>query len=291
MIATSRKMRQITENRNEILLLPASGSPANIGSSIFGNATPSQIDVFCHPECDPDEAMNFDHNRAEAVARREARPMLRLYSWKPFAVSLGAHQRERDICLEACAAHGLSVVRRPTGGRAVLHAAELTYSVVVPLTSVLDDISPLFQLPRRTAHDVYQAVHLFLQQALTRLGIKGIEFEKTQPNFRALYRSGSVAMPCFASSARYELVHHGRKVVGSAQKLYGNGTVVLQHGSILLDTGHERLADVLRLNSESERETIRQLMHDRTATLSEIAGRRIGFDECAEAILTSFASP
>jgi hypothetical protein len=89
MTAKSCKMRQITENRNEILLFPASGSLANRGSSIFGNATPSQIDVFCQPECDPDEAMNFDHNRAEAVARQEARPMLRLYSWKPFAVSLG----------------------------------------------------------------------------------------------------------------------------------------------------------------------------------------------------------
>jgi lipoate-protein ligase A len=169
--------------------------------------------------------------------------------------------------------------------------AELTYSVVVPLTFTPNDTSLSCLLPNRTPHDVYQAVHLFLQQALTRLGIDEIEFEKTQPNFRALYRSGSIAMPCFASSARYELVYEGRKVVGSAQKLYGNGTVVLQHGSILLDSGHERLADVLRLNSESEREAIRQLMNDRTATLSEIAGRRISFDECAKAILTSFASP
>lgn len=247
---------------------------------LCGTTTLDDIESFVHPDWEPEANMDFDRNRSQSLASGEAKPMLRLYSWKPFAVSLGAHQRESDISRDACERLGVGVVRRPTGGRAIFHANELTYSLAVPLTAIND--------PQRTAHDIYREVHLLMLRALHSLGAGQLDFEKKQPNFRAHYKSGNVAMPCFASSARYELLLHGRKVVGSAQKLYGN--VVLQHGSVLLGEGHERLADVLNLANAEERSALRQTLLERSATLEEACGRGVSFAECAEAIQKTFMS-
>jgi lipoate-protein ligase A len=249
---------------------------------LFGVQDIGEIDFFCHSPSESEndhftaqENMDFDLNYALALARGEVVPMLRVYGWKPFAVSLGAHQRERDVDREACTRHGYEVVRRPTGGRAVLHAHELTYSLAVPLTTA--------QEPKRTMHDIYRDVHILLLKALQKLGARGLEFQKTQTDFRALYRTGQVSMPCFASSARYELMFEGRKVVGSAQKLVGDvpNAVVLQHGSILLGAGHEGLADVLRLSNDDEREAVRRVIGEQSATLAESAGREVSWDEVA----------
>lgn len=247
-------------------------------SHLFGVESLEEIEIAVHPHHEPQANMNIDHEHALALQSGTAKPMLRLYSWKPHAVSLGAHQRESDIDRAACKRLGIDIVRRPTGGRAIVHADELTYSIVLPIATS--------DKTHRTIHDVYRDVHILLLRALHRLGATMLDFEKKQPDFRAHYKSGSVAMPCFASSARHEIVHGTRKVVGSAQKLYGN--VVLQHGSILLGAGHERLADILNLSSDQEREHIRQTIRERSATLEKVLGRQISFDECANAVLATF---
>jgi lipoyl(octanoyl) transferase len=252
---------------------------------LFGIQNIAELDIVLHSEHSPQANMDFDHNRALEFAHSfatdfaagNARPMLRLYSWKPHAVSLGAHQRLSDIDEEACQRHGYAIVRRPTGGRAILHANELTYSCVLPLTTSTE--------PTRNVHDIYRYVHL-----LQNLGAREIAFQKSQTDFRALYRnerrSGQVSMPCFASSARYELMLHGRKVVGSAQRLYGN--TVLQHGSILLGKGHECLADVLRLPSDDERDKVRSVIQAQSATVEESLGRAVTWDEVAREVLAIF---
>jgi len=242
---------------------------------LFGVESWEEIDMVVHPHHEPQANMDIDHNRALALQSRTAKPMLRFYSWKPHAVSLGAHQRESDIDPDACERLGIDIVRRPTGGRAIVHADELTYSVVLPITTISET--------HRTIHDIYREVHILLLRALHRMGATMLDFEKKQPDFRAHYKSGSVAMPCFASSARHEIVQGTRKVVGSAQKLYGS--VVLQHGSVLLGRGHERLADILNINSNAEREQIRTTICERSASLGELLGRTVSFEECAEAIL------
>jgi lipoate-protein ligase A len=242
---------------------------------LFGVQNLAEIDFVLHPEHSPEANMYFDHTRALEFSTSNAPPMLRLYSWKPYAVSLGAHQRQTDIDEAACKQRGYEIVRRPTGGRAILHANELTYSCVCPLTTTAD--------PSRNVHDIYRDVHLLFLKALHNLGAWEIEFQKSQTDFRALYRNGQVSMPCFASSARYELMLHGRKVVGSAQRLYGN--VVLQHGSILLGKGHECLADVLRLPSEEEREKVRSVIHAQSATVEESLGRIVSWNELAREIV------
>jgi lipoate-protein ligase A len=240
-----------------------------------------ELDILVQPDHEAQSNMDTDRERALHLASGEAKPMLRLYSWKPYSVSLGAHQRESDIDFAACERLGIAVVRRPTGGRAIFHANELTYSLVLPLATTLE--------PKRTAHDIYRDVHILLLQALQSLGAEGLDFEKKQPDFRSLYRSGSVAMPCFASSARYELLFDGRKVVGSAQKLYGN--VVLQHGSVLLGAGHERLAEVLNISNDAERSEVQRMILSHSAILAEACGREISFEECARAILRVFVPP
>jgi lipoate-protein ligase A len=267
---------------------------------LFGTDVEFLIDTARSPQ----ENMQLDHERAIACCAGTARPLLRLYSWNPWGVSLGAHQREYDVDIAACRREGFEVVRRPTGGRAVLHANEVTYCAVLPLV--------LPQAPSRTIHDIYRDIHILILSALHALGATDTFFEKTQPDWRAHYRSHQHSMVCFSSSARYEIVWHdartatSKKVVGSAQKLYtpnarirscsassdnnahhGNA-VVLQHGSILLGSGHERLAEVARVVDEHEREHIRQALQTKSATLEEVCGRTVSFDECAEAIQNVF---
>jgi lipoate-protein ligase A len=258
-------------------------------SSLFGGA----FDFHTEESCTPHENMKHDHERALAHCAGAAAPMLRLYSWQPWAISLGAHQREYDVDVEACRRKGFELVRRPTGGRAVLHANELTYCVVAPLATR--------EQPERTIHDVYRDVHILLLQALHALGATEAAFEKTQADLRAHYRGGAYSMVCFSSSARYEIVWQrhedngsARKLVGSAQRLYthpnnGNLATVLQHGSILLGAGHEQLADVARVVDEAERESIRRALAEKAATLEDVCAREVSFAECAEAIARVFA--
>ncbi len=287
------KMQQITE-KAEGKSTELHNSEGTISKEsicqLFGVESLTEVDFIKHPAHSPVENMLFDIARAEALLERKAAPMLRLYSWNPYAVSLGAHQRERDIDVERCRERGLEIVRRPTGGRAVFHAEELTYSLAVPLQTET--------APQRTIHDIYRDVHIVLLNALQNLGFQGISFQKSQTNFRALYRSSQVSMPCFASSARYELMYEGRKVVGSAQKLYSKDgqNVVLQHGSILLGKAHECLADVLNLGNDTEREEVRRVIRTQSVSLQEVwveegnAAQEISWERCADAVFEAFGN-
>ena len=214
--------------------------------------------------------MDFDTCRTNEVAEGNALPMFRVYGWKPWAVSLGYNQKDDEIDKEKCELKGFDLVRRPTGGRAVLHANELTYSVVVNLPE------------GKTVHDVYKEIHTILLKAFISLGCKNIGFQKAQTDFREHYKSSGMSVSCFTSSARYEIEYEGRKVVGSAQRLFGK--TLLQHGSILLTKGHEQIADVIRAKSESDREKLAEYLSNHSATLKESAGREISFNECREAI-------
>lgn len=238
--------------------------------SLFDPAA-GEPEIVVSGMCAPADNMRLDEERARECAAGRAAPMVRLYGWQPWAVSLGANQREGDIDRALCAERGYDVVRRPTGGRAVLHANELTYCVVVPLGE------------RRTVHDVYRDIHLLVRDAAVALGAQDVEFQKSQPDFRSHYKAPVRSLPCFSSAARYELQWRGKKFVGSAQRLFG--TVVLQHGSILLGPGHEHLADVAALQSGEERRRMKDALLTGTATLSEICSRTVSFGECADAFV------
>ncbi|KKR41431.1 MAG: hypothetical protein A2X61_13920 [Ignavibacteria bacterium GWB2_35_12] len=214
--------------------------------------------------------MDFDIRRTNAVSEGKALPMFRVYEWKPWAVSLGYNQKADEIDKEKCKKKGFDLVRRPTGGRAVLHANEITYSVVLNLPDGM------------TIHDIYREIHTILLNAFISIGCMNIGFEKTQTDFREHYKSSGMSVSCFTSSARYEIEYEGRKVVGSAQRLFGK--TLLQHGSILLSSGHEQIADVIKANSKSERDKLKEYILNHSGTLEESAGREISFDECRKSI-------
>jgi lipoyl(octanoyl) transferase len=223
-----------------------------------------------------DYNMRFDETLAHNLLSGDYGPILRIYGWKPCAVSLGYNQRRHDLDEEKCRRHGIDIVRRPTGGRAILHANELTYSVVMPATG-------------RNINDVYGDISRALVCGLRLLGAE-VEYATAQPNFRQMYRQ-QTSIPCFASSSKYEIQYQGRKLVGSAQRRYaaGNGReVVLQHGSLLLGPEHRQLHELLRLEEESIAATILHDLESKTTELSAVLGRAVGFEEAASAVRKGF---
>jgi lipoate-protein ligase A len=220
--------------------------------------------------------MEFDEFLVASLAGGSGVPTIRVYGWKPSAISLGWNQRIEEIDVAKARREGVDVVRRPTGGRAILHSDELTYSVT--MVSVARNILP-----------VYNEISLALVRGLRNLGTT-VSLEKTQPHFPSLYRSPSSAL-CFSSSARYEIQVDGKKLIGSAQRRYvgNNGSeVVLQHGSLLLGPDHKRLVEFLDLKSESDRENLRNDIDEKTTDLSHALGRQVSYDEAVEAIRSGF---
>lgn len=214
--------------------------------------------------------MDFDVDRARAVDEGRAAPMVRVFRWRPWCISLGRHQDEADIDRGRAAADGIDIVRRPTGGRAILHAEELTYSVVMPSNG-------------RGVMEIYKLISEALASGLRRFA-PDVSLAKSQPDFQKLYREpGSV--PCFSSSARYEIEYGGRKLVGSAQRRIGGA--VLQHGSILMGPAHLRLTDYLAMDAEA-RALLRSDLERNTVTLQEIAGASVGAEMLGEALRTGF---
>lgn len=155
-------------------------------------------------------------------------PILRLYRWTPPAITIGYHQDESDFDHEAAARDGLDIVRRPTGGRAILHAEELTYSVTGTSPG------PLFG---DSLHSAYELINQALLRFLLSLGIRAdISDGESRDDARGLV--------CFKSAGRHEIRVDGRKLIGSAQRRT-NG-VFLQHGSILLGPAHCELPRYLK---------------------------------------------
>ncbi len=221
--------------------------------------------------------MEYD-SRLVDEARASGDCIVRAYAWQPYAVSLGYNQDETAIDERTCNAEGIDLVRRPTGGRAVLHAEEITYSVVTPLGSL-------------TTHQWYERIHRAIARGLADVGLSDAAFVKSQPDFAAIYKQASSAL-CFTSSARYELEWSGKKFVGSAQRVIGG--VLLQHGSILLGTFHERLPEFLfpRLDNAEKKQSnivrMKDILKARSISLGEILGRTILFDECVEPLRKGF---
>jgi lipoyl(octanoyl) transferase len=195
-------------------------------------------------------------------------PTVRMYRWKPACLSLGIHQRDSRVDYSACRRDGVDVVRRPTGGRAVLHSDEVTYSVVFPAESETGG------LPKQ---ELYRNVSEAIVRGLSRLGLP-VSYEKRSGRPPSP-RDAAAVMSCFSSAARWEILLDGRKLVGSAQKLSPSG--VLQHGSILTGNGHRRLPDYLSGAAASE---------DPAVSIEAYAGRAVPFQEVAAAVREGFES-
>lgn len=213
--------------------------------------------------------MKFDVGLVEEF-RVTGMPVLRLYDWQPYCISLGKNQDERDIDAEHAARDGIDIVKRPTGGKAVLHAEELTYSVVMETGGL-------------SVRDSYNRISAALVGGLRGL-VPDLELSQSSANFQKLFRDPS-AIPCFSTSAVYEVEHKGRKLVGSAQHRFGD--ILLQHGSILIGEFHKRIVDYLKIDGAVKDKTASDL-DAHTATLNEILERPVGREEVAGAVRKGF---
>lgn len=180
----------------------------------------------------PDHAffnMALDEAITEAVRKKLSPPTLRLYQWDRPSISIGYFQRASDINIDYCSRKGYPLVRRLTGGRAILHDDELTYSI-----SSLTD-SALFKVRLMETYTV-------ISNALLRgLKLNGIEARISFRKKRSKYHKNP---SCFKSMSYGEITVNSKKIIGSAQKRYKNG--FLQHGSLLLGFKADKLSRALR---------------------------------------------
>ena len=168
--------------------------------------------------------MALDHALLESV-QQHPRAVLRLYRWQPACLSFGRNQPARGCYdVDAARARGIDIVRRPTGGLAVLHDDELTYAVIAPLD--------FFGGPRASYHTINAALVIGLKSL-------GVPAELSGGSKRSAF--GTVH-PCFAEPAAGEVIASGQKLVGSAQRC--EKRVLLQHGSILLGGSQDVVASL-----------------------------------------------
>ncbi|MBN1539418.1 MAG: lipoate--protein ligase family protein [Candidatus Thermoplasmatota archaeon] len=206
--------------------------------------------------------------RDEALLRRVIAkgsvPCLRFYQWKPAGLSIGRFQSVgKGVDLEACSRYGVRLVRRLTGGEAVLHDDEITYSIIVPLTH------PSFE--GRGVVDTYRTISRALVKGLVLTGVDSSMAggAKTRPD-----PAGQGV--CFYTPTIYEIVACGKKIIGSAQTR--EKLVILQHGSIPIDWDINKQLEVMGVGPEN-RDAFRELFKCRATTISEQLGRRPDIDQ------------
>ena len=211
------------------------------------------------------ENMAIDEVLATRIVPEKKAPIFRVYGWHPYTISLGYGQNLDDLNLQKCRQDGIDVVRRPTGGRAVFHAEEITYSVIIPKDSK-------FYSP-----DILTTYNLVSKGLLAGLQLFGVKAEFV--NRGAEERKSSEYknnIPCFSYSAKYEIAYQNKKLVGSAQRRYENS--ILQHGSILTGTFHLNLADYVVLSDNSVRERFKKVLARKTISISEILTQKVDND-------------
>ncbi len=220
--------------------------------------------------------MGRDEAILRAVGAGQQPPTLRLYGWRPPCLSLGYGQRADDVDFERASALGWDVVRRPTGGRAILHSEELTYSVTLPADHPIAAGSVV---------ESYRRISTALLNALTRLGAQAAADQQAS----TVQAAGAV---CFETPSHYELTVSGRKLIGSAQVRRFGG--VLQHGSLPLTGDIARICDGLAFESEAEREAARARVRQRAATLADVLANTAGdtaelWQRAAAGFMTAFS--
>ncbi len=215
-----------------------------------------------------DGPMNMGLDEALASLCRD-HAVLRFYEWDPPAVSIGYFQRAAEMDLATCREAAIPLVRRPTGGRAVLHGHDLTYGLILPLRTPWTDYS---------VAESYRRINGCLQHGLQGLGIPvSIGTESVGP--------GPAQSPfCFSAIVQHELMVDGRKLIGSAQRRFA--TALLQQGSILVDAEPPALLARLRGSGRTHRAE----SPGSVTSLREALGRRPDRAEVEAAIAGALGS-
>ena len=214
--------------------------------------------------------MAIDAAILKAVESEAVLPTLRLYAWFPPCLSLGYSQPFSDIDLNRLNSRGWDVVRRPTGGRAILHTDELTYAVIGPKTD-----------PRLAGGlmDSYRQISTALYQALTSLNLPAEIHAGKNP----LAHEQPV---CFENPSDFEITVNGKKIIGSAQAR--KESAILQHGSLPLKGDLTRITEVLVYSSNAERIYAGELLLEKAANVSSVLGQEVSWETAAQAIQEAF---
>jgi len=216
--------------------------------------------------------MAVDEAILEHIHRGESLPTLRLYSWDPPCLSLGHAQPFTDVDVARLRERGWDVVRRLTGGRAILHTDELTYSV----TASVDE-------PRvaGTLLESYNRLARALLSAAQDLGMPVQIEERAAPG-----SSQAVNPVCFEVPSSYEITVRGRKLIGSAQARKKEG--VLQHGSLPLSGDLTRITQVLIFTDDAARQAAASRLLARAATVESVLGHALPWERAARAFMSAF---
>lgn len=241
----------------------------------FITYSPATWRLLITPPLDGATNMAIDEAILHVVAEGESLPTLRFFQWAPACLSLGYNQHWIEVDEAACRRLGYTWTRRPTGGKAILHTDELTYSLIIP---------------QEDAHiqggivASYRALSFGLLRGLEKLGVEAQQATKEETS--AKLRDGGGGPVCFDTPSRYEITWQGKKLIGSAQ--LRRKKVVLQHGSLPLYGDLNRILEVLAF-SEEERARQAELLPQRATTLEQVLGRTLTFDQVLPYLIEGFA--
>jgi lipoate-protein ligase A len=217
--------------------------------------------------------MAVDEAILESVTKQVALPTLRLYAWEPACLSLGLAQPYAEVDLPALETHGWDLVRRPTGGRAILHTDELTYAVIAP------------QNEPRVKGGVLES-YLRLSQALLQvLRLLGLDPEANEK--RTASEPGKPNPVCFEVPSNYEITVNGLKLIGSAQARRNEG--VLQHGALPLQGDLTRIVSVLTFANDQKKEQAKSRLLAHATTVERELGHSPAWADAAAAFQHAFS--
>lgn len=204
-------------------------------------------------------------------------PVIRFYGWEPAALSIGYFQKaEKEIDLEAVKKLGIGFVRRPTGGRGVLHEHELTYSIIV---------SEAYPDMPETVTEAYRVLSEGLLEGFRNLGLDAYFSIPESDNEKADLKKPKSAV-CFDAPSWYEMVVEGKKVAGSAQTRQKG--VILQHGAILIDLDAEKLLSVFKFKDEASKERMRNKIPEKAVAINSLLEKGVTAEECVPAFKAGF---
>lgn len=227
--------------------------------------------------CSPAYNMALDEALLDWHSQGEIPPVIRFYEWNPATVSIGYFQQvHKDINLDAVKKQNLGFIRRPTGGRAVLHDQELTYSVIV---------TESYPNMPETVTEAYRVISGGILQGFRLLGLDAyFSVPETKEQLDDLKKPKSAV--CFDAPSWYELVVEGKKVAGSAQTRQKG--VILQHGAILLDLNEELLLSVFNFSSAEAKEKMRRKLPEKAVAMNRFVDTPFTVAQCVNAFSKGF---
>lgn len=228
--------------------------------------------------CSPSYNMALDEALLDWHSEGLIPPVIRFYEWNPATLSIGYFQTvEKEIDIEAVKRLGLGFVRRPTGGRGVLHEHELTYSVIV---------TESYPSMPATVTEAYRVISEGLLLGFQNLGLNAYFSVPNTDEQKENLKNPKSAV-CFDAPSWYELVVEGKKVAGSAQTRQKG--VILQHGAILLDLDEDKLIQTFKFSSEEIREKVRKGLSQKAVSINKIISKPVTMEECKIAFKKGFA--